>query len=173
MLPAYFKFSWSNVSGQYWHPAPSPWKITKLMEHMVNGERWWVLVFEPKGEDPKGIIHEEGKDRFFSDEWLFSIEGWKALEEGKNNEILEQNFFYHGEGQMKQEPKESRKSLSLKIFRIYWTKSWEPYLTEPDSILHRKVCWVIPYHFLVVKRFFFCSDETAIHRPFCVFLGAC
>lgn len=41
------------------------------------------------------------------------------MEAGKKNEISEQIVFYHGHGQTKQEPKESGKSLSLKIFRIY------------------------------------------------------
>lgn len=42
---------------------------------MVYGEKWWVLDFEPKESTQGGIIREEGKDRLFSDEWLFSIEG--------------------------------------------------------------------------------------------------
>lgn len=132
------------------------------MEHVVYGERWWVFHFlSLKESTQRGIIHEEGRYRLFSDEWLFSVEGWEALEAGKNNEISEQIDFYHAHSQTKQGPKESEKSLSLKILRIYWTRSGEPYLTGPDYISHRKVCWVMPYNFLMVKRFFFCSDEKA------------
>lgn len=65
-----------------------------------GGQCCWLLSL--KKSTQRGIIHEEGRNGLFSGEWLFSIEGWEALEAGKNNKISEQVFFYHGDGQMKQ-----------------------------------------------------------------------